>query len=254
VSGPVEELDRVDHVSISVDLNGHVSTITGAYRPTLCAANGDPLEDVSKLTLNVNEIRATIKIQKIKKIPLVVEVIPGGGLTEKDVKVTPKQELIVVSGSDAALEKLDKIVVGQIYLADLMENSEIVFAITMPAGVSNVTGVTELEVTVELLQQLDIRTFTVTQIRLENVPGNRHVKLVTQVITVRIRGTAEALANLKPEDIVVIVDCSDVSDMTNMTTPLNATIQIGGESSAGAVGEYQVIVEIKEVSPGGTGG
>jgi hypothetical protein len=85
----------------------------------------------------------------------------------------------------------------------------------------------------------------------ENVPGNRHVKLVTQVLTVQIRGTKEALDALKPEDIIVVVDCSDVTDMVNMTTPLNATIQVTGDSSAGAVGEYQVIVEVTEVNAGG---
>ena len=251
VSGPVEELEKVDHASIFVDLNGKVETIVGNFRPTLCTSDGTPLEDTGKLTMNVNEVRATIKIHKIKQVPLVLEVIPGGGLTENDIKLTQTLQSIVVSGSDAVLEKLDKIVVGQLYLAELMGTTDMMFDITMPAGVNNVTGVTELGINVELLQELEIRTFTVTQIRVENVPGNRHVKLVTQVLTVQIRGTKEALDALKPEDIVVVVDCSDVTDIVNMTTPLNVTIQITGDSGAGAVGEYQVIVEVTEVNTGG---
>jgi YbbR domain-containing protein len=251
VSGPAEELEKVDHASIFVDLNGKVGTIVGNFRPTLCAADGTPLADTGRLTMNVNEVRATIRIHKIKQVPLVVEVIPGGGLTENDIKLTPTLQSIVVSGSDAVLEKLDKIVVGQLHLSELMGTTDMMFDITMPAGVHNVTGVTELGVNVELLQELVIRTFTVTKIRVENVPGNRHVKLVTQVLTVQIRGTKEALDALKPEDIIVVVDCSDVTDMVNMTTPLNATIQVTGDSGAGAVGEYQVIVEVTEVNAGG---
>ena len=251
VSGPVEVLEKVDHASISVDLNGKVETIVGNFRPVLCTADGTPLEDTSKLTTNVSEVRATIKIHKIKQVPLVVEVIPGGGLTENDVKLTPTLQSIVVSGSDSVLEKLDRIVVGQLYLAELMGTTDMVFDITMPAGVNNVTGVTELDVNVELLRELEIRTFTVTQIRVENVPGNRHVKLVTQVLTVQIRGTKEALDALKPEDIIAVVDCSDVTDIVNMTTPLNVTIQITGDSGAGAVGEYQVIAEVTSVTAGG---
>ena len=251
VSGPVEELEKVDHASIFVDLNGKMETIVGNYRPTLCTADGTPLEDIGKLTMNVSEVRATIKIHKIKQVPLVVEVIPGGGLTENDIKLTPTLQSIVVSGNDAVLENLDRIVVGQLYLAELMGTTDMMFDIIMPAGVNNVTGVTELAVNVELLRELEIRTFTVTQIRVENVPGNRHVKLVTQVLTVQIRGTKEALDALKPEDIVAVVDCSDVTDIVNMTTPLNVTIQITGDSGAGAVGEYQVIVEVTEVNTGG---
>ena len=253
VSGPREELEKVDHVSISVDLSGKMETIVDSFHPVLCAADGTKLSNTDKLTLNVNEIRATIRINKIKRVPLVVQVIPGGGLTEHDVQLTPTIDTIVVSGGDAALEQLDRIIVGQIHLSELMESTTLVFAITMPAGINNVTGVTELGVNVELLQQLEVRTFTVTQIRMENVPGNRHVKLVTQALTVTIRGTREALDQLEqhPERIVALVDCSDVTDMANMTTPLNVTIYIDGVDGAGAVGVYQVIVEVTGVSTGG---
>lgn len=255
VSGPKEMLDAVDHASIAVDLDGKVSTIVGNFRPTLCDANGEPLTDVGRLTVNVNEIRATIKIQKIKQIPLVVEVIPGGGLTERDITLTQSLQSIVVSGSDAVLEKLDQIVVGHIDLADLMESTELAFAITMPAGVSNVTGVTNLNVAVEFAP-LEIRTFTLTHanIRVENVPGNRGVKLVSQELKVQIRGSAEALADLDLEDIVAVVDCTDVADMSNMTMWLNVIVQITNGSGAGSIGEYQVLVEVTEVSNGSAGG
>ena len=251
VSGPSEALEKVDHASISVDLEGKTETIVANFRPVLCAADGTPLTELGKLTMDVTEVRATIKIFKIKQVPLVVEVIPGGGLTSADVKLTQTLDTIVVSGSDAELEKLDKIVVGRINLSELMESTEVEFDITMDPGVNNITGVTKVKVNVELLVQLEIRSFKVNQIRPENVPGNRGVKLLTKEITVQIRGTKEALDQLKPEDIVAVVDCSDVADSVNMTIPLNASIRLPEDSSAGAVGMYPVLVE---VSPMGTGG
>lgn len=251
VSGPIEALEKVDHASISVDLEGKTETIVANFRPVLCAADGTPLTELGKLTMDVTEVRATIKIFKIKQVPLVVEVIPGGGLTSADVKLTQTLDTIVVSGSDAELEKLDKIVVGRIDLSELMESTEVEFDITMDPGVNNITGVTKVKVNVELLVQLEIRSFKVNQIRPENAPGNRGVKLLTKEITVQIRGTKEALDQLKPEDIVAVVDCSDVADSVNMTIPLNVSIRLPKDSSAGVVGGYQVLVE---VSPMGTGG
>jgi hypothetical protein len=251
VSGPIEALEKVDHASISVDLEGKTETIVANFRPVLCAADGTPLTELGKLTMDVTEVRATIKIFKIKQVPLVVEVKDGGGLTSADVKLTQTLDTIVVSGSDAELEKLDKIVVGRIDLSELMESTEVEFDITMDPGVNNITGVTKVKVNVELLVQLEIRSFKVNQIRPENVPGNRGVKLLTKEITVQIRGTKEALDQLKPEDIVAVVDCSDVADSVNMTIPLNASIRLPEDSSAGAVGMYPVLVE---VSPMGTGG
>ena len=251
VSGPIEELEKVDHASISVDLNGKVETIVGSFRPTLCTANGTPLNDTSKLTMNVNEVRATIKILKIKQVPIVVEVIPGGGLTAEDVRVTTELKNIVVSGNDALLEALDQIVVGRIDLSELMESTSMEFPITMPAGVQNETGVTKVKAEVELLQVLEIREFTLDRISLVNRPGNRYVEKVTKELTVKIRGTAEALDNLKVEDIVVIVDCSDVAEIVNTTTRLNVVIQMPDGTSAGVMGKYTVIVNVSEMGTGG---
>ena len=251
VSGPIEELEKVDHASISVDLNGKMETIVGSFRPTLCTANGTPLNDTSKLTMNVNEVRATIKILKIKQVPIVVEVIPGGGLTAEDVRVTTELKNIVVSGNDALLEALDQIVVGRIDLSELMESTSMEFPITMPAGVQNETGVTKVKAEVELLQVLEIREFTLDRISLVNRPGNRYVEKVTKELTVKIRGTAEALDNRKVEDIVVIVDCSDVAEIVNTTTRLNVVIQMPDGTSAGVMGKYTVIVNVSEMGTGG---
>jgi YbbR domain-containing protein len=259
VTGPKETLEHVNYAKIEVDLTGKTTTIVGSFQHILCDAKGNPLKEndtilyVDKLSTNISAIRATIEIYKIKEIPIEVEVIPGGGLTQDDVTLQQSLQTIVVTGSDIVLEKLDKIVVGQIRLAELMESGSITFDIVMPSGVSNVTGVTDMKVDVTLLRELAVKTLTIsaTQIRLENRPSDRHVKLVTQAITIKVRGTAEALANLDPADILVMVDCSDVAEMANMTVPMNVTIQIAGETGCGAVGTYQVIIEITQIGAGG---
>ena len=259
VSGPKEALEHLHHARIDVDLTDKVSDIVDDYRPVFCDNGGVALEEkqnikyVDKLTSNVNFIHATIQISRINEVPLVVEVIPGGGLTAEDIQLDPSLTYISVSGSDEVLAGLDKIVVGTIHLSQLLESTEIKFMITMPEGVENVTGVTQMTVSVTLLRELETRSFTVNQIRLENVPGNRAVKLVNQAITVQIRGTKEALDALKPEDIVAIVDCTDVDGMSNTTTRLDVVIRIESESDAGAIGAYSVVVEVTEISSG-TGG
>lgn len=253
ITGPVEDLERVDHVSILVDLSDQVSTITGIYRPTICDAYGNPLVDVSMLSCDVKEIQTTIKIQKIKTVPIVVEVKDGGGLTEDDVKLTLSIDSIVVSGSETALEDVDQIVVGQIDLSKVMESTTMDFAITMPAGVGNVTGAASVTVNIELLRQLDVQVFEVMQILKVNEPQNCKITLLTKSIRVQIRGTEEALAYLRqnPNSIVAVVDCSDVSDSHNQNMVLNVTIKIIEESDAGAVGEYTVTVNVSESGAGG---
>lgn len=253
ITGPVAELERVDHVSILVDLTDQVSTITGVFRPTICDANGNALVDAAMLSCDVKEIQTTIKIRKIKTVPIVVDVIDGGGLTEDDVKLTLSIDSIVVSGSEADLKDLDQIVVGQIYLSNLLDSTTMDFEISLPAGVGNVTGATSVTVEIKLLRELQIQEFEVMQIFTVNEPQNCKVTLLTRSIRVQIRGTEEALAYLRqnPNSIVAVVDCSDVSDGHNQNMVLNVTIKIVDGNDAGAVGEYTVTVNVSESTTGG---
>ena len=249
VSGPVSMLENVHHALITVDLTGRTSTISENCRPVLCDASGNVLTDTAKLTMNVTEIKATVKINKIKELPVVVEVVEGGGLYLSNVSLTQSVTSIKVSGSHAALENLDRIVVGTIRLAEVMESTTLKFEITMPFGINNMTGVSEVTVEVQILQQLETKTFTVTRFKLVNVPANHKVEMETQTTEVTIRGTAEDLAALKAEDIVVVVDCSDVSG--NMSYQRDYTVQLPEGNEAGMISEGQVLVKVTENGTGG---
>lgn len=259
VSGPKTTLENLHHAKIQVNLNGMVSTIVDSFRLILCDKNGDPLEEdpqipyVDKITMDVSTVTATVEIYKIKEIPLVMEVVPGGGLTENDVTLHQSLQTLIVTGSDEILEKLDQIVVGQICLAEVEESGILTYDIVMPSGVRNVTGVTKMTVDVTLLQQLQTKTFTIDtkKIQLVNKPDNRHIKLVNQFITITVRGTEAALANLKEEDILMVLDCSDAANLNNMTVPMNVTVEIAEDAGCGSVGVYQVIVEVTEIASGG---
>ena len=259
VSGPKIALEYLNHAKIQVNLNGKVSTIVDSFQLILCDKNGDPLKEdmqipyADKLTMDISAVTATVEIYKIKEIPLVLEIVPGGGLTQADVTLRQSLQTLIVTGSDEVLEKLDQIVVGQIRLAEVEESGSLTYDIVMPSGVRNVTGVTKVTVDVTLLQQLQTRTFTIDakQIQLINKPDNRHIKLMNQVITVTVRGTEAALDALKPEDILAILDCGDAANMNNSTVYMNLTIEIPEDTGCGAVGVYQVMVEVTEMATGG---
>lgn len=251
VTGPAEVLGKIAKACITVDLDGKMSTIVDTYRLTLCGVDGNPVTDASKVTTSVNEVRATIKINKIKQVALEVELIDGGGLRASDVTVNQSLRYIMVSGSNSALENLDKIVVARISLAEMIKSETLTFDIQMPAGITNVTGETELTVEI-LLPELETRTFVITTIRTVNEPADRNVTVITEKLVVQIRGTAEALDALDESQLVAIVDCKDVSGLSNMNASLNATVVLPEDYSAGVVGDLpQVVVKITAISSGG---
>lgn len=253
VTGPAEVLSKIAKACINVDLNGRTTNFAETYRLSLCGADGNPITDASMVTTSVNEVRATIEVDQIKLVELVVKVMDGGGLKASDVTVVQSLQYITVSGSESVLKDLDTLEVAKISLSQIKVSETLVFDIQMPAGVTNVTGETKLTVDITL-PELETREFVITNIRTINEPTDRKVIVITEKLVVQIRGTTEALDALEqmdPSELVAVVDCKDVSGMSNINTTLNATILLPEDTSAGVVGVPQVVVKITVISSGG---
>ncbi len=205
ISGPKDLVDRIDQAKITVNLDGQKSTITQVFPITLCDKDGEPVEDVSSITVNVSDVRANVIIRKLKDVPLRLEIIPGGGIDESMITVTMDRDSVTVSGSEAALEDLDEILLGTIDLGELSGNKTQFFEIILPDGVVNVTGISTVLVKVEL-PTMDIKSFIVTTFEAINVPEGAEIDFKTEQIIVDVRGPAALLERLRPEDIVAVVD------------------------------------------------
>ncbi len=247
VTGPAAVADQIEMAVIEVDLTDQVESINESYRYTLCDADGVPV-DAAQITTNVEEINLQMQIQRIKVLQLQVDVIHGGGSTDNNTSVTIEPETIRVSGSEAVLAELgDTYTLGSINMADLDKTSnEQVFAITLPEGVTNQTGVSEATVTVRFTG-LKTREFTITEIQCINVPEGMEAEIISANLTVKVRGTADQVDKLTEEDILAQVDFTNAEvgtatyratitlpeEFTNVgalrTGTVTATVQAAGD-------------------------
>jgi hypothetical protein len=195
-------------------------------------------------TTNTEKVGLTIKIERMKQIVLDVNVIDGGGATAQTSSIKLSPSTIWVSGSDALLENFNKLVVGTVNLAELLNDQKITFPIVLPEGVTNQTGVQEVTVDVKF-PQLTVKTFNVTSISAINVPHGLEADITTQVLPVTVRGPAEMVEAMKETDISVVVDFSQAHMGTVI---MDAEIIINKNfSGVGAVGTdtYQVTANLK---------
>jgi len=209
VTGPASVADQIDHAEIQVDLTDHVESLSESYRYTLCNADGEPV-DAAQITTNVEAVRVDMQIRRIKEVKLVAEVIYGGGTSEESTTITVEPSVIRLSGSDARLADIgDTYTVCTINLAEIEKSQELKYAISIPEGVINVTGVTEAVVNVKL-SGLSTREFTLDQdnFQLVNVPENLEAEVVESSLIVKVRGLASEIALLTAEDITAVVDLS----------------------------------------------
>lgn len=208
VTGPAAVADQIESAVVEVDLTGRVESIGESFRYALCDGNGEPV-DAETIVTNVEEIRLDMPIQRLKDINLVADIIYGGGATAENTTVTIEPATIRVSGSEALLNELgDSLTICSLNLAEIDRgNSEQTFAINLPEGVVNQTGVTEAKVTVKF-SGLKSREFTITDIESLNVPEGMTAEIISTSLTVKVRGPAAEIDRLTVNDIFATVDFS----------------------------------------------
>lgn len=242
VIGPASVADLITKAVIEVDLSERLESFSENYRYTLCDEEGEPV-DAEEITTNVEEIRLDMKIQKIKEVDLVADVIYGGGTSELNTTVTVYPETIRLSGSEAALAEIgDTITLCTINLSEIDASTEMTYTITLPEGVVNQTGVDEATVNVKFAG-LSIKEFVVENIQAINVPEGLDVELITAKLTVKVRGPAGLMTKMTAEDIFVTVDFTG-AEVGSAT--FKATILFAEDFPAmGAMGTYSVSATVQ---------
>ena len=205
IIGPASVADLIDHAVVEVDLTERTESLSESFRYTLCDEEGNPV-DAAEITTNLEEIRVDMKIQRLRTVRLLVDVLYGGGATAANTTVTLSQETVRVSGSDSALSEVgDTLTVATIDLSTVERSTQLTYPITLPEGVTNQTGVSEVTVDVSFTG-LTTREFTIEDIRGMNIPEGLDVEIISASLTVKVRGTAGELSKLSAEDIVATVD------------------------------------------------
>ena len=180
--------------------------------------------DSEFITVNMEEVHLDLTIHRKKQVDLTVTVLPGGGATQEDVELTLSTESIQLSGSDIALEQVgDTINLGTINLADYEDDVELIFTIPTYEGLTNDSGETEVVVNLSF-KGLSIREIVIDEFVISGVPEGYEGKVITEKLTVKIRGRTELLSKLTAKDVIARVDFTgeepgDATIRVNITFP-----------------------------------
>jgi len=248
VSGPQSSVDLIEKAVIQVDLSQQTESVVGAFSYMLCNAENEPV-DAQMVTTNLEEVNLSIKIQRMKEVPLVLNVEDGGGATKDTCKIelNRETETIWVAGSENLLRDLTAVELGTVNLADLREETNtMTFDIVLPEGVTNVTGENQVTVTISF-PELGSKKLAINKVQYvaTGVPVDADVVWISEVVEVELRGPRDLIKNLTEKDVTLTVDFSgeelgSVSKMPKIILPkaydaigavsvptITATLQIG---------------------------
>lgn len=233
VSGPAEEVNKISKAIVTVDLSSATQTINDEMSYRLVDAEGVTLELSSYVTLASPAVRVSVPVSCYKQIDLVVDIIEGGGATEKNVKLTIDPPTIGVSGTAEALKDLDKLVIREVDLSQITGTQTWTVVPDLPVGVTNRASETSVTITLSLTGLMTKRiTIPCTSIqRLNDVDT---LNFGEQSVIISVRGTPTELSRIKESDIKITADMTNDYDPATKSVTLKITLPAG--TSAGVVG------------------
>ena len=239
IAGPEDVVDQIHHASITVDCDDRTESIYESLRYELQDEGGDPV-DAEWITTNVSEVKVYVPISMVKKIPLTVTLVDGGGATAQTTSVAIEPGEISVSGSEAALNALTELNLGTIDLAQITEDTVKDYEISLPEGIRNVSNLPTATVSITF-PLLATREFTITEFVPLNLPEGMAWEPLTKQLTVTVRGLKNEIQRLTSADIIVQVDLTGVEN----TAAVEPIIRFPEElTSLGEVGSYSISLQV----------
>lgn len=242
ISGTREKVDQIDRVQVVLEDKKLRNTFSGELPIALLNAEGETV-DQSGLSFSTQKVYVVLPVVMTKEVPVTVDFVPGGGATKDNIEYSITPEKITVSGAEDEVRSLTEICLGSIELAQVAGVLEQKYPIYVPAGIENVSGITEAQVHVSV-EGLVTREFQVKDIQLINVPAGYTATLTTQVRTVVLRGTKSALDKVQASQIRMVADLADVA---NATGSYNVPVKthLFADNDVGVVGQHNVVVNLR---------
>lgn len=245
ISGAEANIKDVSYAWVTFGEDNISSTYEVETGFTLMDEAGDPCSTAG-ITFSDSVVTARLPVLILKEVKLGVNLIEGAGATTENTVVKIEPESVMLAGDSAMLDGMNRIVLDTIDLTSFASSFTDVYTILLDNNVKNTTGITEAKVTVQIAG-LSTKSFHVRNISYVNLADGYEVEVISQSIEVTLRGTEEALAQIKSDNIRAVADLSDYKESTGTYMP-DTKIYIDGFPDVGAIGDEPVTVEIRRVS------
>ena len=238
---PREELLDVSYAKVTLNIGDATSTLIKTLEYTLYNYNDIPVYN-DEIRASTKLIQATLPIRTSKEVPLRIDLI-GAEQHSDSVHVTINPETVVIVGEEDTISGINAITLDKIYVEDLVTglNGPYSYSIKTPAGVSTQNGVREAVVTVAVNGTTE-GSIVIENVNCEGVADGLRAQ-VLEPLEVSLWGTEEAVLTMTPDQVLVRVDVSEITETGIYTLP--AIVMLQNTEGVSVRGEYEVTVSIE---------
>lgn len=245
ITGSEAYLKDVEYAWVTFGKENVDSTYSVETGFTLMDANNEPCSTTG-ISFSTDVVTATLPLLTLKEVNLDVNIIEGAGATKANTKITIDPVSVTLAGDSSLLAGMNKIILATIDLTDFSSTFTETYTIPIDNELKNTTGVTKATVTVEIVG-LETKTFRVTNFSCINATEGYEADIITESKEITLRGTPEALAQIKAENIRAVADLTDYKESTGTYMP-QVMVYVDGFTDVGAIGENTISIEIRKVS------
>ncbi len=245
ISGPESDVSKVASCVVRPEKAGGI-TKTEVLTADLILLDAEGNEVPSDyITMSSDTASVTVPLLKTKRLPITVDFLNvPEDFPLDELRYTLSKEDLLVAGPESSINSMTELSVGYIDFRDL-DGGEYNFNLNLPAGFINLEGDESITVSIDTTGIIS-RTMSVSEIRLENVPDGYTVTPVTTAIRdVTVYGRSDIMETLTEEDLVAVVDLSDM-DLSEGTSSAIANLSVPGKGLVWCSGTYRVQFSVQE--------
>ena len=244
VRGDQADVDAVSYAKVTLDLGQDAtSTVTGDLPVQFYDASDQLLEDTSLQTTE-ETIQVTLPVYVTRELQLTMNFQESAGARLSNVNWRIEPSTVLVSGPAEVLNGMDSIVLDEFDLASLGTTTNYSYAIPIPDGCENLSGVTRATMQISF-NDMQRTSVTATNFILTNEPEGRDVSLLTEQLEISVFGTSADVAAITADNILVTVDLSDFGSAVGTYT-VPAEVSVVGRDVGVSGGPYRVRLTITE--------
>ena len=184
--------------------------------------DNEAVEFSEATSANATQVNLSLQVLRTKELALTVKTVEGGGVRNDDVQISLSVESIKVKGTAEVIDALeDSFIIGTVDLASVEDREERIFNLTLPVGVTNMSGETEVTALIQVTGAKSDQIY-VSDIQIINPPEGYNVELSTRTARVKVRGRTEEIQEIKTNNengIFIQVDLADYTQTGTFTVP-----------------------------------
>ena len=243
VSGSRAVVSQVAYAKVGISRTEYTKTTSQESEITLIDREGNEMSK-DNLTLSQNTVVVTLKVSKIKDVPLTVTLIHGHATNDGNTTRIIEPAYVTISGDPEILDGINSLNVGTIDTTKVTVNDTLSFPIQLPNDVTNLTGSAVAKVRLSFSSDITTTSVSVSNIECSNVSEGYVARPITESLVVTLRGPQASIAEITGSDVMVIADLSSAGSVTGVTT-VSAKVYPLGFLDVDAVGEdYRVTVAV----------